>query len=427
MRVTKKNLSDTKVALTLTADEELLTTEKDRALRAFAGQVKIQGFRPGKVPLAMLEKHINPAQLQSEFLDRAVNRLYLAALEHEKLRPVDRPEIKINKFVPFDTLEIEAEVEVVGAITLPDYKKIKLAKPQVKVEAKEVDSVIDGLRTQSADKKDVDRASANGDEVWIDFTGVDAKTKDPIKGADGKDFPLLLGSDTFIPGFEANLVGLKAEEEKTFTLTFPKDYGLKALQNRKVEFSVTIKKVQEVIKPELDDAFAAKIGPFKDVVNLKQDIEKELLARKQSEAESKYADDLILKIVEKSKVAMPEALITEQIERLEHDQRQNLLYRGQTWQEFLDSEKLTEDAYRKKLRPDAELRVKAGLILAEIADAEKVEVTAAELDAQLQALKGQYTDPGMQAELAKPEARRSIASRLLTEKTMSLLVGFAQA
>jgi trigger factor len=427
MQITKKNLSDTKVHLTLAADDELLQSVKQHVLREFARSMKIQGFREGKAPLAMVEKNADPARLQSEFVEHAINKLYVAALDQEKLRPVDQPEVKIVKFVPFDTLEIEAEVEVVGDIKLPDYKKIKLAKEKVSVAAKEIDEVIDQLKSREAERKDVDRAAKDGDQVTIDFKGVDAKTKEAIAGADGNDYPLVIGSNTFIPGFEPELVGLKKGDEKTFTVTFPKDYGAAALQNKKVSFTVTVKNVAEMVQPKVDDEFAAKVGPFKTVADLKEDIKKELTARKEQEADQKHADDLLTKITEKSKVAIPEVLVAEQIERLEREQKQNLMYRGQTWQEFLDAEKLDEKGYREKQRPAAELRVKAGLVLSAVAEAEKLDVSAEEIDAYMMQLVSRYPDAKMQAELQKPEARRDIASRMLTEKTVAKLVGYATA
>lgn len=425
MQVTKKNLSDTKVQLILVADAELLEAAKQESLTHFAKSAKVQGFREGKAPLHMVEKHVSATQLQAEFLDRAMNRMYAQALSGDTLRPVDQPQVKITKFVPYDTLELEAEIEVVGKVSLPDYKKIKLAKPKVSVDAKEIEAMIATLRTQFAERKEVDRASKNGDEVWIDFTGVDEKTKEPVQGADGKDYPLILGSSTFIPGFEPALVGLKPGEQKTFTVTFPKDYGVSALQNRKVIFTATVKKVQEIIEPKVDDTFAAKVGPFKTVADLKNDIKKELLVRKNTDADQAYADQLILEITKKTKISVPEVLVTEQIERIERDQRQNLMYRGQTWQEYLAAEGLNDKTYREKFRPDAKLRVKAGLTLSEIAEAENIKVTAGELDQQMKLLASQYPDAKMQAELAKPEARRSIASRMLTEKTINVLVGYA--
>jgi trigger factor len=427
MQVTKKNLSDTKVQLVLVADSEQLKAVKEETLSHVAHDVRLPGFRPGKAPLSLVEKSVNPATLQTEFLDRALNKLYIAALEDENLRPVSQPAVKIQKFVPFETLEIEIEVEVIGAIKLADYKNIKIAKKTVKVTAKDVDEVIQQLRKREAEKKDVTRASKEGDQVWIDFKGVDAKTKEAIGGADGKDYPLELGSNTFIPGFETNLVGMKAGEEKTFTLTFPKDYGVSTLQNRKVEFTVTVTKVQEVVEPKLDDAFAAKTGPFKTLADLKADAKDQLQQEKDNQAEREYTDELLTKITKDSKAAIPESLLEEQVERLITEQRQNIMYRGMTWQEFLDSQKLTEEAYRKQLRPDAELRVKAGLVLGEIAEAEKVIVTPEELEIRMQILKAQYPDEKMQAELDKPESRREIVSRMVSEKTVEKLVGYATA
>jgi len=427
MQVTKKNLSDTKVQLTLQADAELLQNVKQHVLRELAHNVKIQGFREGKAPLNIVEKNIDPARLQSEFLEHAVNSLYADAVEQEKLRPVEQPQVKITKFVPFDTLEIEAEVEVVGEVKLPDYKKIKLPLEKVSVTAKEIDEVISQLRSREAARNDVDRAAKNGDQVTIDFTGVDAKTKEAIAGADGKDYPLVIGSGTFIPGFEPELIGLKKGDEKTFTVTFPKDYGAAALQNKKVTFTVTVKAVAELVEPALDDKLAEKVGPFKTVADLKEDIKKELTARKETEAEQKHADELITKIAEKAKVSIPEVLLSEQVDRLERELRQNLVYRGQTWQEYLDSEKLTEKTFRDKQRPAAELRVKAGLVLSAIAEAEGITVTAEQIDAYIMQLQSRYPDQQMQAELQKPETRRDVASRLLTEKTVTKLVEYATA
>lgn len=425
MQVSKKNLSDTKVQLVLEADAAQLKAVKDQTLKHLAEGLKLPGFRPGKAPAGLVEKSVDQGRLQTEFIEQAMNLMYVDALKEHNLRPVAQPSVKIKKFVPFDTLEIELDVEVVGDITLPDYKKVKLAKKAVKVTAKDVDEVIAQLKVREAEKKDVDRAAKDGDQVEIDFKGVDAKTKEAINGADGKGYPLGLGSNTFIPGFEANLTGMKAGDEKTFVLTFPKDYGVKTLQNRKVEFTVTVNKVQEVVEPKLDDAFAAKVGPFKTVDELKADVKKQLQTEKEYQANREYTDELLTKITADAKVAIPDALIDEQVERLANEQKQNILYRGQTWNEFLESQDLTEEAYHKKIRPDAELRVKAGLVLGEIAEAEKITVTPEELEVRMQLLKGQYPDKAMQAELDKPEARREIASRMVSEKTVDKLVAYA--
>jgi trigger factor len=426
MQVQKKQTADTTVTLHMVADTEILGSVKEDVLRHLAkDHVKIQGFRKGKAPLHLVEKSVDPTLLQSEFLDQAVNRMYVDALTQEKLRPVTRPKIELKKFVPFTTLEVDAEVEVVGNVSLPDYKKIKLAQKPVKITAKDVDEVIENLLVRAAEKKDVARAAKDGDEVLIDFTGVDAKSKDPISGADGKDYPLVLGSNTFIPGFEPNLIGVKPGEDKTFTIEFPKDYGVKALQSRNVTFTVTVQKVQEVVRPKVDDAFAKTVGPFKTLDELKQNIKEQVTSERQSQTALEYQNELIEKITDKATVAIPSSLIDEELERLEQEERQNIVYRGQTWQEHLDSEGVTEEQHREQNRPAAEKRVKAGLVLSEIAQAEGIDVTDDELAMRINLLKGQYQDPQMQAELNKPENRRDIASRVLTEKTIQKLTDYA--
>jgi trigger factor len=427
MQVSRKDLSETSVQLTLTADAKVLKAAKQEALKHVAKNLKLQGFREGKAPMNMVEKSADPATLQSEFLDIAMNRMYGAALEEEKLRPIAQPKVTVKKFVPFDSLEVEAEVEVIGKITLADYKKVKVEKPAVKVTAKEVDEVLANLRTREAEKKEVKRAAKDGDEITIDFTGTDAKTGEAIQGADGKAYPLVLGSNTFIPGFEPELLGLKADDEKKFDINFPEDYGVAALQNRAVTFAIKVITVKEVAEPKLDDAFAAKVGPFKTVAELKEDVKKQLQTEKDYQTDREFVDKLLTTLSEKSKVAIPKVLVEEQIDRLEADERQNVMYRGQTWQEHLDSEGVTAEEHRERMRADAEVRVKAGLVLAEIAEAEKITITPEEFEVRMQLMKGQYQDPQMQAELDKPEARRDVISRMMSEKTIETLKDYATA
>lgn len=424
MQVKVSHPSKTEAVVTVVATEPELQNIKEHVLGHFQNQVKVPGFRDGKVPANILEKNVDQERLQSQFLEEAIEQLYSQALQAQKLRPVNRPEIAIKKFVPFTTLEFEATMPVVGEIKLADYKKVKKAKPKVTLTAKDVDEVIASLRTRAAEKKDVDRAAKDGDQVYIDFKGVNAKGE-PVNGADGKDYPLILGSKAFIPGFEENLVGLTANEEKTFTLKFPKDYGVKALANKDVTFTVSVTKVQEVQEPKVDDEFAGKVGPFKTVAELKADIKKQLTIERQQQADRAYENELIQEISNKSSLSVPKVLVDEQIERMEQEERQNLTYRGQTWQEHLDEEGVTEDQHKEQKRPQAEERIKASLVMAEIAELEGLEVTADELDIRMQLLKGQYQDPEMQAELDKPEARRDIAGRILTEKTLEKVVSYA--
>ena len=425
MQVDRKFTSDTTIELNIKADSSEIRASKQKVLDKLAKELKLSGFRQGKVPLNLVEKNVEPARLQAEFLDEVINVLYVNAVEQEHIRPVAQPNVEIKKFVPFTTLEFMAVVEAVGEIKLPDYKAIKVAKKQVSITAKDVDTVIDQLLTRDAQKKEVKRAAKDGDEVIIDFAGVDAKTKEPINGADGKDYPLVIGSNTFIPGFEPELVGLKAGEDKTFDITFPKDYGVATLQSRKVTFQVTAKKVSELVKPKLDDKFAGKVGPFKTITELKADIKKQLTTEREREAQSTLENEIVTQITDKTTVSIPKVLVDEQLDAMDNEERQNLTYRGQTWQEHLDAEGVTEEEHRERNRPQAEQRVKASLVLSEISEAEKVMVTPEELEIRLQILKGQYPDAQMQAELDKPENRRDIISRMLTEKTLSKLTSYA--
>lgn len=421
MQIKKEQLSPTKFKLTLAADQALLNEVKHTVLTDLAKNTRLQGFRPGKAPLSMVEKSADPQTLQTEVLQQAINRLYFEAVSQDRLRPVAQPQISITKFVPFTQLEINAEVEAVGEIKLPDYKKVKLAKPDVKVEAKDVNNVIEDLRSRMAEKKSVERSAKDGDEVVIDFKGEDAKTHEAIGGADAKDYELVLGSANFIPGFEDELVGLKRGQDKTFTLTFPKNYGVASLQNRKVEFSVKVNDVKELTKPKADDEMAKKAGPFQSMAELKADIKKQLVDERRRQRDQEYENKLLENLAGKTKVELPEGLIDEEISRQTEQLKQNIMYRGQTWQEYLKAENLTEESYRDAQKPGAELRVKAGLMLSEIAEQEGIKVTPEELSLRLQLLKGQYRDEKMQAELDKPEARQEIANRLLTEKTVAML------
>ncbi len=421
MQVKRTNTSDTEITLTVIAGDQELFNMKQHVLGHFRGRVKIPGFREGKAPLELIEKNVDSASLQSEFLEEAINEFYVQTIRQEKLRPVSNPQINVTKFVPFTTLEFEAKVSVIGEVKIPDYTKIKKAKPEVTVTADDVTEVLQSLRSRAADNKDVDRAAKTGDQVYIDFSGTDSKGE-PVPGTDSKNYPITIGSNTFIPGFEDHLVGLKANEDKTFTIKFPKDYGVSALANKDVTFAVTVVKVQEKTLPKIDDAFAATVGPFTTLKDLKSDIKKQLQIERQNESDRKFENDLVNALAEKTTVSLPKVMVDEQIDKIEDQERQNLVYRGQTWEEHLSEEGLTAEQHREQKRPEAERGIRASLMLAEIADKEGVDVTPQELDVRIQLLKGQYQDAAMQAELDKDANRREIASRILTEKTIEILV-----
>jgi trigger factor len=427
MQITKETLTPTTYKLTVVADQKALDALKSAVLKRLSIGLKLPGFRAGKAPVNMVEKQIDQQLLQNEFLNDAVNELYAQALREKELRVVKEPDVQITAFVPFTTLEFSAEVEAVGDMTIADYTKIKMSPEKVIIASTDVDEVVDNLLERSAEKKDVKRALKDGDEATISFIGKDAKTKKAIDGADGSDYPLVIGSNSFIPGFEEELVGLKKGDKKTFDITFPEDYHADHLKKKKVTFDVEIIGVKELVKPKLDDKFAASAGPFTTVDELKADIKKQLVAEKDKQAQEQFDNDLLKAIADKSQVAVPESLVEQEVERLEEEERRNIAYQGLTWQEHLDQEGVTEEEHRDRQKPIAELRIKTGLILGEISEKEKIRITPDELSARLTILKDQYNDESMRAELDKPENQKDIQSRILIEKTIDRLRSIATA
>jgi len=422
MKTSLEMIEPTVFKLTITADAAEIDEVKKLSIQKLAANIKVSGFRAGKAPANLVEKQIDQVRLQTEVIDEVVNRLYSRAITQEKLRPVKPPEVSITKFVPFTTLEFVAQADAVGEIVVGEYKKIRLPYAAPSVKADEITRLIDNLRMRKAEKEPVKRAAKNGDEAVIDFSGVDAETKKPIEGAAGNDYPLVLGSNNFIPGFEEELVGLKAGDSKTFKIKFPKDYSVKSLQNRPVEFSVSLKTLNSVKLPKLDDEFARSIGPFKSLAELKGDAKKELVREKEVQVLKDYENALLERIAETSQVEIPGSIVEQENIRTEDEEKRDLTYRGETWQEHLASEGITEEQHRERNRPAVINRIKIGLLLGEIAERENISVSDAELANRIGLLKQQYQDGAMQAELDKPENRNDVRGRLLTEKTLELLV-----
>lgn len=423
MKTTVKKLSDTKVELTISLGSEELSAAEQVALTKMAADVKVPGFRKGKVPASVAAKHVNPVALQEQTLDNALSKAVAEAFMAEKIQALDRPAVDVKKFVPGQELEFTAEVEIIPPVKLGNYKKLKAKRQAVKVEDSEVEEIITRMRENFTEKTEVKRAAKEGDEAVIDFTG--KKDDVPFDGGAAKDFALKLGSGQFIPGFEEGVVGHEAGETFDLKLTFPKDYHAKELAGADVVFTVTLHKVNELSLPEVNDEFAAKCGPFTSADELKADIKREITNQKEREADEKLKDDLVGELAEASKVALPELLIDDQIRSIEQDLMQNLMYRGLTLDSYLQTQKFTDkDDWRaKEARPAAEKRVKAGLVLAELSKELGVEVSHEELSTQIEAMKQQYgKDPKIAERFNDPNVHRDIANRMITDKTVEKLI-----
>ena len=420
MKTTVKKLSATRVLVTVAAGQPELETAEQVALKRMAKKIKVNGFRQGHVPIAVVKKHADPHTLSQETLEAAINRAVAEAFLSNKLQVLDRPEVELKKFVPGETLEFTAEADIMPEVKLGDYKTLKATKKAIKVDKKDVEEVIERIRKGLAEKTETTEAARDGDEVIIDFVG--KRGGEAFQGGTGKDYPLTLGSGAFIPGFEEALVGLKAGDKKDVALQFPKDYHAKDLAGADVVFETTTKKVNKIELPELNDEFAAKAGPYTSMDDLRQDIEAEITAQQERQALDELKDDLVKQLVAASDVAVPDVLRQDQIEQ---DLVQNLRYRGMTLDQYYESRGFANrDAWVEAEANDtAEARIKAGLVLAELSKELAIEATADELAAHIDAYKQQYAN---NAEMAKrfdqPEAQREIANRLITEKTVDKLV-----
>lgn len=423
MKTTVKNLTDTKVELTIAVDKDALADARQVALTKLAKDVKVPGFRKGKTPVHVAEKHVDPQLLEHETLDNALSKAVAESFIAEGLQAIERPEVEVKKYVPGEELEFTATTEIIPPVTLGDYKKLKATKEAVKVAANEVDEIITRMQDGFATKEDVKRAAQDGDEVIIDFVG--KKDDVAFDGGTAKDYALTLGSNSFIPGFEEGIVGKNIGDSFDLDLAFPDDYHAAELKGQKVVFSVTLNAIKERKLPELNDEFAAKAGPFTSMDELKADIEREITEQKEREAGEKLKDELVSQLIEKSKVPVPEVLVNDQAQSIEQDFTQNLMYRGMTIDQYIAAQgfKDKEEWLEKEVKATATKRVQAGLVLAELSKVEKIEASADELAEHIERYRSQYaSNPEILKQFDSPEVHRDIANRLITEKTVDRLV-----
>jgi trigger factor len=402
--------------------EELKAAEQV-ALTKLAKEIKAPGFRKGKVPASVAAKHVDPEMLAQQTLEDAMSKAVAESYLAEGIQALERPAVEVKKYVPGAQVEFTAEAEVLPKVTLGDYKKLKAENKKITVAAKEIDEIVERMRAGFSEKKDVKRAAKDGDEVIIDFVG--KKGDVAFDGGTAQDYALTLGSNSFIPGFEEGIAGKKIGETFDLALKFPEDYHVADLKGADVTFTTTLKEIKEVVLPEINDEFATKAGPFKTVEELKSDIKRELTAQKEREAKESMKDDLVKQLVEVSKVPVPEILRKDQAESIERDMTQNLMYQGLSLDQYLENKgfESKEKWLESEVKDAAEKRVQAGLVLAELSKAEKIEATNQELENHVELYKKQYANnPQMVAQFDQPEARRDIANRLLTEKTVDRLV-----
>lgn len=421
----KKEVEKNKFEYTIVVPADMIKQCHDKAVESLGRNAKVPGFRKGHVPMEVLERAIDPARVADVEINEAVNATLVELIEKEDIQPLDQPVINLTKYVPSQTIEYTATIEVVPPVKLADVKKLETKRPEVKVADKEVNEVIERLRTNAAEKTSVDRAAKKGDEVIIDFTGL--LNGKEFAGGKAKDYELKLGSGAFIPGFEEGIEGHKAGEEFDVNVTFPEEYGAKELAGQKSVFKVKLNKVNELKLPELNDEFAKGIAPdFKNMDDLKKDVRKNLEQSQEAESRQKFEDDLLSELAEKSNVDIPEVLVKDQLPQMEQQFTQGLMYRGLDLDGYLSQKGMTKEEWEKKeLRPAAEKRVRNSLVISQFAKDNHIEVTAEEIKDYRDKILDRYTNENIRKQFETPEYTRQIAQQLATEKAMAKLVELA--
>lgn len=421
MKTKFKKLSDSKVEITVTLDEKDLNEASKKAVEELAKNLSVTGFRKGKVPADVARKFIPENDLNAKTADIAVRNTIIPAFMENSKQPLALPGANVTKYVPGEMLEYVATAEILPEVKLGDYKKLGVKLETKKITEKNIEEVLNNLASSFAEKKVTKRAAKLTDEVVIDFVG--KKGGKAFDGGSAKDYKLVLGSKTFIPGFEDGIVGHEPGDKFELNLTFPKDYGVKDLAGAKTVFEVLLKQINEVTLPKIDDELAKKCGPFKDLKALKEDIRKNLTAQAEHQNLEKYKNDLVEALVKKSKVTAPEILIDDQMHMMRDDITRNAASAGMDFDTYIARAGETTETWEKKAREIAAQRVKGSLVLQNLALAEKITASDDEVSAKINELRDVYKkSPEAMKSLKDPNVKIDIKNRMIIEKTLDYLV-----
>ena len=409
--------------LTITTDGQFIDPYKQAVLKRLKKDLKVDGFRPGHAPDNIVVRELGEARVQAEVLEEVIEHAIINQLREQKIESLSSPKIDLKKFVPYTELEFTAEVSVMPEINF-DYSKLKLKKEPVKIDSKRIDEAIENLRKQMAKRVATGKPAKKGDEVRFDFEG--SREGKPVEGASAKNHTMIIGEGTFIPGFEENLIGLKEKEEKTFDITFPKDYHSKDLQGAKVQFKVKINSIYDVELPEVNDEFAKAVANKANIKELRIDIEQVLSQQEQEQADKNYENQLLEDLFSKVKFQPPIQLLEDQAMQLEQEMDKNLHNSGLDRKKYLEMQKRTEDDLKKEINAEADRRVRGALILRDVIKKYDLNVSEIELEQEIAKMSEQYkSDPKIQEELTHDHFKEDLRNHLLTRKAVAKLTEFA--
>jgi trigger factor len=397
----------------------------DRAVRDAVGRLsrrtRVAGFRPGKAPRPILERVLGPTAVIDEAVEELIQQAYRDAIVEQGIVPLANADVEIVDAEEGKPLRFKATVPVRPEIELGDYGSFNFTPEIEEIDGPKVDKVVEELRDQNAQLAAVeDRAAQNGDWAVIGFTG----TQDGMafEGGQTERMPLILGEDRLIPGFEANIVGLKPGDETEFDITFPEDYPEPTLAGQAAHFRVDLKELREKILPDADDAFAQSMGDYTDIAALRADITERLGRNALDRARHEFSDKIIEYAVANATIDLPDVLIDQEVEVMHDEFRTSVARQGIGEEAYLKATGQTEADLHAEFRPRAEQRTKVLLVLSKIAEAEGIDVPDAEIEAQIELARQRYQDPKTVRYFESERGRNFIRSTLRRTKVVETLV-----
>ena len=382
MSVQVEKLEKNMAKLTVEVSAEDFKAAIKKAFNKNKNRFSIPGFRKGKAPQAMIEKMYGEGVFYEDAADEAINASYAEAMKESGLDIVSRPEVTIEKIGKDEPFVYSALVAVKPEVTLGQYKGVEVEKADASVSAEDVEAELKKVQEQNARLLIVeDRGVEDGDQTVIDFEGfVDGKG---FEGGKAEDYPLTIGSHSFIDTFEEQLIGKKNGEECEVNVTFPTEYHAADLAGKPATFKVTVKEIKVKELPELNDEFASEVSEFDTLDEYKKDVEKKLAEKKEIEANSKNEDAVVAKVVENASMEIPEKMIDAQAENMVQDMARRMQSQGLSLDMYLKYTGMTVEQMKEQARPDAEKRIRTRLVLEAVAKAENIQISDEKVDEEV--------------------------------------------
>ena len=382
MSVQVEKLEKNMAKLTVEVSAEDFKAAIKKAFNKNKNRFSIPGFRKGKAPQAMIEKMYGEGVFYEDAADEAINASYAEAMKESGLDIVSRPEVTIEKIGKDEPFVYSALVAVKPEVSLGQYKGVEVEKADASVSAEDVEAELKKVQEQNARLLTVeDRGVEDGDQTVIDFEGfVDGKG---FEGGKAEDYPLTIGSHSFIDTFEEQLIGKKIGEECEVNVTFPTEYHAADLAGKPATFKVTVKEIKVKELPELNDEFASEVSEFDTLDEYKKDVEKKLAEKKEIEANSKNEDAVVAKVVENASMEIPDKMIDAQAENMVQDMARRMQSQGLSLDMYLKYTGMTVEQMKEQARPDAEKRIRTRLVLEAVAQAENIQISDEKVDEEV--------------------------------------------